>query len=80
MTVRRVELETQTGFEMHFVVTMSNIEAMKLFHRPDLLRTVLSSRRLIEIYLRAGIYDMNSGNCGTVGAALNGSSAKPSKK
>ncbi len=33
-----------------------------------------------EIYLRAGIYDMNSGNCGTVGAALNGSSAKQSKK
>jgi len=33
-----------------------------------------------EIYLRAGIYDMNYGNCGTVGAALNGSSAKQSKK
>lgn len=33
-----------------------------------------------EIYLRAGIYDMNSGNCGTVGAALNGSSAKQSQK
>jgi VWFA-related protein len=33
-----------------------------------------------EIYLRAGIYDMNSGKCGTVGAALNGSSAKQSKK
>ena len=33
-----------------------------------------------EIYLRAGIYDMNSGNCGTVGTALNGSSAKQSKK
>ncbi|MHB8501664.1 MAG: VWA domain-containing protein [Candidatus Acidiferrales bacterium] len=33
-----------------------------------------------EIYLRAGIYDLNSGNCGTVGAALNGSSAKQSKK
>jgi VWFA-related protein len=33
-----------------------------------------------EIYLRAGIYDMNSGNCGTVGAALNGSSAKQSNK
>jgi hypothetical protein len=33
-----------------------------------------------EIYLRAGIYDMNSGNCGTVGAALNGSSAKRSNK
>ena len=32
-----------------------------------------------EIYLRAGIYDMNSGNCGTVRAALNGSSAKQSK-
>jgi len=29
-----------------------------------------------EIYLRAGIYDMNSGNCGTVGATLNGSSAR----
>jgi hypothetical protein len=33
-----------------------------------------------EIYLRAGIYDMNSGNCGTVGAALNDSSAKQSNK
>jgi VWFA-related protein len=33
-----------------------------------------------EIYLRAGIYDMNSGKCGTVGAALNGSSAKQSQK
>jgi VWFA-related protein len=33
-----------------------------------------------EIYLRAGIYDVNSGNCGTVGAALNGSSAKQPKK
>jgi hypothetical protein len=33
-----------------------------------------------EIYLRAGIYDMNSGNCGTVGAALNSSSTKRSKK
>ncbi len=33
-----------------------------------------------EIYLRAGIYDMNSGNCGTIGAALNGSSANQSKK
>jgi VWFA-related protein len=33
-----------------------------------------------EIYLRAGIYDMNSGNCGTIGAALNGSSAKQSNK
>jgi VWFA-related protein len=33
-----------------------------------------------EIYLRAGIYDVNSGNCGTVGAALNGSSAKQSQK
>ena len=33
-----------------------------------------------EIYLRAGIYDMNSGNCGTLGAALNGSSAKQSQK
>ncbi len=33
-----------------------------------------------EIYLRAGIYDMNSGNCGTVGAALNVSSAKQSQK
>lgn len=33
-----------------------------------------------EIYLRAGIYDMNSGNCGTVGAALNGFSAKQSQK
>ena len=33
-----------------------------------------------EIYLRAGIYDMNSGYCGTVGAALNGSSEKRSKK
>ena len=33
-----------------------------------------------EIYLRAGIYDLNSGNCGTVGAALSGSSAKQSKK
>jgi hypothetical protein len=32
-----------------------------------------------EFYLRAGIYDMNPGNCGTVGAALNGSSAKLSK-
>jgi VWFA-related protein len=33
-----------------------------------------------EIYLRAGIYDVNSGNCGTVGAPLNGSSAKQSQK
>jgi len=33
-----------------------------------------------EIYLRAGIYDMNSGNCGTIGAALNGSSANQTKK
>lgn len=33
-----------------------------------------------EIYLRAGIYDLNSGNCGTVGAALNGSSANQSDK
>ncbi len=33
-----------------------------------------------EIYLRAGIYDMNSGNCGTLGTALNGSSANQSKK
>ncbi|HEY6385852.1 MAG TPA: VWA domain-containing protein [Candidatus Acidoferrum sp.] len=33
-----------------------------------------------EVYLRAGIYDLNSGACGTVGAALNSSSAQPSKK
>jgi VWFA-related protein len=33
-----------------------------------------------EIHLRAGIYDMNSGKCGTVGAQLNGSSAQLSKK
>ena len=33
-----------------------------------------------EIYLRAGIFDVNSGSCGTVGAALNGSSAKESSK
>ncbi len=33
-----------------------------------------------EIYLRAGIYDLNSGKCGAVGAALNGSSAQLSKK
>jgi hypothetical protein len=33
-----------------------------------------------EIYLRTGIYDMNSGNCGTVGAALNRPSAKQPKK
>jgi VWFA-related protein len=33
-----------------------------------------------EIHLRAGIYDMNSGKCGTVGAQLNGSSAQRSKK
>lgn len=33
-----------------------------------------------EIHLRAGIYDINSGKCGTVGAALNGSSVKPSQK
>ena len=33
-----------------------------------------------EIYLRAGIYDVNSGNCGTVGAALNGFSSKQSQK
>jgi VWFA-related protein len=33
-----------------------------------------------EIHLRAGIYDMNSGKCGTVGAQLNGSTAQLSKK
>ena len=33
-----------------------------------------------EINLRVGIYDLNSGKCGTVGAALNGSSAQLSKK
>src|SRR5580698_2000612 len=33
-----------------------------------------------ETYLRVGIYDLNSGKCGTVGAALNGSSAPLSKK
>jgi hypothetical protein len=33
-----------------------------------------------EIHLRTGIYDMNSGKCGTVSAALDGSSAKLSKK
>jgi VWFA-related protein len=33
-----------------------------------------------ESYLRVGIYDLNSGKCGTVGAALNGSSAQLSKK
>lgn len=33
-----------------------------------------------EINLRVGIYDLNSGNCGTVGAALNGSSANQSNK
>jgi hypothetical protein len=33
-----------------------------------------------EIHLRAGIYDMNSGKCGTVGAALNGSPAQLSRK
>jgi VWFA-related protein len=33
-----------------------------------------------EIYLRVGIYDLNSGKCGTVSAALNGSSAQVSKK
>jgi hypothetical protein len=33
-----------------------------------------------EVYLRVGIYDLNSGKCGTVGAALNGSSAQLSKK
>jgi len=33
-----------------------------------------------EIYPRAGIYDMNSGDCVTVGAALNVSSAKQSQK
>jgi hypothetical protein len=24
-----------------------------------------------EVYLRTGIYDLNSGNCGTLGAPLN---------
>ena len=33
-----------------------------------------------EIYLRVGVYDLNSGKCGTVSAALNGSSAQLSKK
>jgi hypothetical protein len=33
-----------------------------------------------ESFLRVGIYDWNSGKCGTVGAALNGSSAQLSKK
>jgi hypothetical protein len=33
-----------------------------------------------EIYLRIGIYDLNSGKCGTVGATLSGSSAQLSKK
>jgi hypothetical protein len=33
-----------------------------------------------EIYLRTGIYDMNSGNCGTVGAALNRPSAKTTQE
>jgi VWFA-related protein len=33
-----------------------------------------------EVYLRVGIYDLNSGKCGTVGAALNGSSAQLSRK
>jgi VWFA-related protein len=33
-----------------------------------------------EIYLRVGIYDLNSGKCGTVSAALNGSSPQLSKK
>jgi VWFA-related protein len=33
-----------------------------------------------ESYLRIGIYDMNSGKCGTVGAPLNSSSAQLSKK
>jgi VWFA-related protein len=33
-----------------------------------------------EIHLRAGIYDMNSGKCGTVGAQLNNSSAQLSRR
>jgi len=33
-----------------------------------------------EIYLRVGIYDLNSGKCGTVGAALTSSTAQLSKK
>jgi len=33
-----------------------------------------------ESYLRVGIYDLNSGKCGTVGAALNSSSGQLSKK
>ncbi len=33
-----------------------------------------------EVYLRIGIYDLNSGKCGTVGASLNGSSTQVSKK
>ena len=33
MIVRRVELETQTGFEIHFVVTTSNIEAIREVYR-----------------------------------------------
>lgn len=33
-----------------------------------------------EIYLRVGIYDLNSGKCGTVGATLNDASARLSKK
>jgi hypothetical protein len=33
-----------------------------------------------EIYLRVGIYDLNSGKCGTVGATLNGYPAQLSKK
>ncbi|MGC1903511.1 MAG: VWA domain-containing protein [Candidatus Acidiferrum sp.] len=33
-----------------------------------------------EIYLRVGIYDLNSGKCGTVGAALTSSAAQLSKK
>ena len=33
-----------------------------------------------EIYLRVGIYDLNSGKCGIVGAALTSSAAQLSKK
>ena len=33
-----------------------------------------------DIYLRVGIYDLNSGKCGTVGAALTSSAAHLSKK
>lgn len=40
MVLRRIELETETGFEIHLVHAVNNLEAFKMLSRPDVRQMI----------------------------------------